>query len=93
MLMEIKTFEFQVSCAYGSQTTGVIAWEDSPNVSTNMKKCASPEDIDKKVNKFLEDAKNEGKKLIDIKDSTYVLERHNNAGCDTIIRKITLVIE
>ena len=52
MLMEIKTFEFQVSCAYGSQTTGVIAWEDSPNANINMKKCASPEDIDKKVNKF-----------------------------------------
>ena len=53
MLMEIKTFEFQVSCAYGSPTTGIIAWEDSPNANTNMKKCASPEYIDKKINKFL----------------------------------------
>ena len=93
MLMEIKTFEFRVSCADGSPTTGIIAWKDSPFASANMKQCISPKDIDKKVNKFLEDTKNEGKKLIDIKDSTYVLARHNNAGCDTIIRKITLVIE
>ena len=88
----IKTFEFQVSCANGSPTTGIIAWKDTPTASTNMKQCASPEDIDKKINKFLEDVEYEGKKLVDIKDSTYTLKRHNNAGCDTIIRKITLVV-
>lgn len=93
MLMEIKTFEFQVSCANGSPTIGTIAWKEAPNASANMKLCASPKDIDEKVNKFLENAKNEGKKLIDIKDSTYVLRRHHNTGCDTIIRKITLIIE
>lgn len=91
--MEIKTFEFQVSCGNGSPTTGIIAWKDTPSANANMKRCASPKDIDKKINKFLEDAKSEGKKLIDIKDSTYTLQRHNNAGCDTIIRKITLIIE
>lgn len=93
-MVQIKTFEFKISCAFGSSEFGLMAWKDKPNATEEVKKCISAEKADKKINKWLSDMQNITLfKLIPIMDKSYTLVRHNNAGVDTIVRRVTIVYE
>lgn len=92
-MVQIKTFEFKISCAFGSSEFGLMAWKDKPNATEEVKKCFSVEKADKKINKWLSEMQKITFRLISIMDNSYTLVRHNNAGVDTVVRRVTIVYE
>lgn len=94
-MVQVKTFEFKISCGYGSGELGLMAWKDKPNALEEVKKCVSADKADKKINKWLSDMHNNALtfKVINIMDQSYTLNHHNNAGINTVVRRVTIIYE
>lgn len=90
--MRIKTFEFRVSFAGGTEQSHIRGERDyadyykGVNNGDEHRRLYTEREIDRTVNEFLE-----SHDIIDIKVNSETVHRHNNAGCDSIIRVYTVL--
>lgn len=89
--VRIKTFEFRVSFMGGTEQTHILRPEDYASYHKCVErgdggKLFSEAEIDKTINDFMEN-----REVIDIKINSETVHRHNNAGCDSIVRIYTIL--
>lgn len=83
--MKIKTFDFLVSNYLGNESF-ILEGEYDFSYGNNI--VYTQKMVDSKINDFCKD-----KKVIDIKVNNYTIHHHNNARCDSVIMRYTIMFE
>lgn len=86
-MTKIDTLEFRISNYQGTAEEW-ISYKEKERVKSDI---VSNLVIDKKVNKAIANAGEDGWAVKDIRIDNVVVQRHNNCGCDSVVSRYTII--